>query len=102
MDARAFGVDYTDEDKDALRGMLELDRTLVAVDGGEVVGSASAFTMDMTVPGGACVPTAAVTWVGVMPTHRRRGILRQLMARQLDDLSDRGESLAALSASESG
>jgi predicted acetyltransferase len=101
MDARAFGLTYTDEDMEDLRRILELDRTLVALDGPEVVGSTSAFSFEMTVPGGAFVPTAGVTWVGVMPTHRRRGILRQLMARQLDEMLDRGEPLAALSASES-
>ena len=102
MDARANGVTYTDADVEGVRGILELDRTLVALDGPELVGSASAFTMDMTVPGGVWLSTAGVTWVGVIPTHRRRGILRQLMARQLDDLVERGEPLAALSASESG
>ena len=102
MDGRAFGLTYTDDLVEDVRGILELDRTLVALDGTEVVGSTSAFTMEMTVPGGAAVPTAGVTWVGVMPTHRRRGILRQLMTEQLDDLLDRGEPLAALSASESG
>ena len=102
MDARAFGLTYTDDLVEDVRGILELDRTLVAVDGAEVVGCTSAFSMEMTVPGGACVPTAGVTWVGVMPTHRRRGILRRLMTHQLDELLDRGEPLAALSASESG
>ena len=48
------------------------------------------------------MPTAGVTWVGVMPSHRRRGILRQLMTRQLDDIAERGEPLAALTASEGG
>jgi predicted acetyltransferase len=102
LDARAFGVTYLEEDHDDVRSYLELDRTTVALDGADVVGTTSAFTLEMTVPGGACVPTAGVTWVGVMPTHRRRGILRQLLARQLDDLLDRGEPLAALTASEGG
>ncbi len=101
MDARAFGLTYTDADMEDVRGILELDRTLVALDGPEVVGSTSAISFEMTVPGGASVPTAGVTWVGVMPTHRRRGILRQLMARQVDEMLDRGEPLAALTASES-
>ena len=39
--------------------------------------------------------------VGVSATHRRRGVLRQLMERQLDDVVDRGEPLAILTASES-
>jgi predicted acetyltransferase len=46
------------------------------------------------------VPTAGVTIVGVLPTHRRRGILRALMRAQLDDVHERGEPLAALWASE--
>ena len=44
--------------------------------------------------------TAGVTVVGVLPTHRRRGILRELMRAQLDDVHERGEPLAALWASE--
>jgi predicted acetyltransferase len=54
----------------------------------------------MTVPGGAPLPTAGVTVVGVLPTHRRRGILRSMMRAQLDDVHERGEPLAALWASE--
>jgi predicted acetyltransferase len=46
------------------------------------------------------VPAAGVTWVGVLPTHRRRGILTELMRRQLDDVHERGEPLAILWASE--
>src|SRR4051812_13971160 len=102
LDARSFGLTYTDDLVEDVRGILELDRTLVALDGAELVGCTSAFSMEMTVPGGAFVPTAGVTWVGVMPTHRRRGILRRLMTHQLEELLERGEPLAALSASESG
>ncbi len=38
--------------------------------------------------------------VGVATTHRRQGILTRLMARQLDDVVERGEALAILTASE--
>jgi predicted acetyltransferase len=100
LDARAFGLTYTPEDYDFVRALLELDRTFVAVDGAEVVGSTSAFSFAMTVPGGAAVPTAGVTWVGVMPTHRRQGIMRRIMVRQFDELAERGDALAALTASE--
>jgi predicted acetyltransferase len=47
------------------------------------------------------LPTAGVTWVSVKPTHRRRGILGQMMRRQLSDVRERGESIATLWASES-
>src|SRR5262249_33695334 len=64
------------------------------------VGGAGAFSFRMTVPGGAALGTAGVTVVGVLPTHRRRGILRSMMRVQLDDVHERGEPLAALWASE--
>jgi predicted acetyltransferase len=41
-----------------------------------------------------------VTFVAVMPTYRRRGVLSSLMRRQLADVRDRGEPLAILWASE--
>jgi predicted acetyltransferase len=41
-----------------------------------------------------------VTGVGVLPTHRRRGVLNALMRRQLDDIREGGEPIAALWASE--
>jgi predicted acetyltransferase len=44
---------------------------------------------------------AGVTAVAVLPSHRRRGILSSLMRRQLGDVRERGETVAALFASES-
>lgn len=41
------------------------------------------------------------TVVAVQPTHRRRGILRELMKNHLDEVASRGEPLAGLWASES-
>jgi predicted acetyltransferase len=79
---------------------FELVRMLAALDEGKIVGGAGAFSFRMTVPGGAVVPCAGVTVVGVHPTHRRRGILRSMMRAQLDDAHERGEVLATLFASE--
>jgi predicted acetyltransferase len=79
---------------------FELERMLAAVDGGRIVAGAGAFSFRTTVPGGASVPCAGVTVVGVQPTHRRRGILRSMMRTQLDDAHARGEPLATLFASE--
>ena len=79
---------------------IELDRTIGAYDGDRVVGGGAAFSFELTVPGGRAVKAAGVTNVGVMPTHRRRGILRQMMARQLADVRSRGEPIAILWASE--
>ncbi|MGH2782732.1 MAG: GNAT family N-acetyltransferase, partial [Thermoleophilaceae bacterium] len=63
----------------------ELDRTLAAFDEGEIVGTGRLYSFELTLPGGALVPVAAVSWVAVLPTHRRRGILTEIMRRQLDD-----------------
>jgi predicted acetyltransferase len=79
---------------------FELERMHAALDDGSIVGGAGALTLRMTVPGGAALPCAGVTVVGVLPTHRRRGILRSMMRAQLDDVHERGEPIAALWASE--
>jgi predicted acetyltransferase len=79
--------------------VLRPERMHVAEEDGEIVGGASAFEFQFTVPG-AVVPAAGVTIVGVLPTHTRRGILTQLMRAQLDDAHERGEPLACLWASE--
>jgi predicted acetyltransferase len=82
-----------------LKETLEFDRTLAVFDGRQVVGTAGIFSYQMAVPGGmlAC---GGVTRVGVAATHRRRGLLTAMMRRQLDDMHQRGEPLAALYASE--
>ncbi len=65
-----------------------------------VVGTTGAYSLQLTVPG-AVLPAAGVTAVSVLPSHRRRGVLRSLMRRQLADIADRGEEpIAALWASE--
>ena len=53
-------------------------------------------------PGGAVLPLAAVTGVGVRADRTRRGLLTALMRAQLDDLRERGDVLALLWASEAG
>jgi predicted acetyltransferase len=83
-----------------------LDRAWVADAGDRFVGNSAIYTLDVTVPaapGQPCptVPMAGVTAVGVHPTHRRRGLLRQLIAAMHHDARERGEPLAGLEASES-
>jgi len=98
---RAFGFHGNDESLESWRKQTELDRTLAAVVDGEFIGTAGAFSFDMAVPGGATLPVAGVTAVSVRATHRRRGVLRQMMERQLADVAARGEPIAVLTASES-
>ncbi|MBT2368373.1 GNAT family N-acetyltransferase [Streptomyces sp. ISL-10] len=98
---RAFGgVADSRQERRLFESLTELDRSLAAWDGDECVGTAGAFTFQVSVPGGAMVPAAGVTMVSVAATHRRRGILTSMMRRQLDDVRALGEPLAVLTASE--
>lgn len=97
----AFGNQASDEEIAGWKSVTEFDRTLAAVEDGSIVATAGAFTLHVSVPGGLTVPAAGVTAVGVRPSHRRRGLLRALMERQLDDVANGPEPLAILTASES-
>src|SRR5207247_8268164 len=97
--AHYFGWDSSLEDTERFAQNLDVARMHAAFDDGAIVGGAGAFTFDMSVPGGR-VPAAGVTVVGVLPTHRRRGVLRAMMREQLDDVHRRGEPVAILWASE--
>jgi predicted acetyltransferase len=93
MDSARLELDWTS---------LELDRTLAAFEGDEIVGTGRLFSFELTMPGGRLLPAAAVSWIAVLPTHRRRGILTAIKTQQLDDAAERGEPLAMLYASEAG
>jgi predicted acetyltransferase len=97
--AAAFGEEVHAEDVDSFHRIIEADRCLYMADGDSMVGTAGAFTFSLSVPGGD-LPAAGVTVVGVLPSHRRKGILTKMMQSQLNDIHDRGEPLAALWASE--
>jgi predicted acetyltransferase len=97
---QAFGGAISPESFSDLRSVIEFDRSLAAFDGSQLVGAAGSYSFQLSVQGGELVPTAGVTTVGVRPTHRRRGVLRSLMRRQLDEVRERGEPLAALTATE--
>jgi predicted acetyltransferase len=80
---------------------LEMDRGLLArTADGRPVGTAGAYSFELTLPGGILAPAAGVTAVGVLPSHRRRGVLSAMMRHQLTDLRARGDYLSVLLASE--
>lgn len=79
---------------------LEHDRVVGAFDGDHQVGCAGAYTFRLSVPGGREVGAAGITIVGVLPTHTRRGILRQMMTWLVAQARERGEPVAVLGASE--
>ncbi len=99
--AEAFGFDPDPDEMQLDRQLLDFDRTTAAVDGGRIVGTAASVSFDLTLPGGNTIPAAGLTAVAVLPTHRRRGILRAMMEQQLQDSIDRGEPVSVLWASES-
>ncbi len=111
----------TDSDTDALLAIDEiafgatLDRTIQSfpgldahttpygwcvADGDQVVGAAAAFEQTVTVPGGAVLGCPGLTAVGVRPTHRRRGALRQMMTKVLETARHEQQPLMGLNASE--
>lgn len=67
--------------------------------GGSLVASHSSYPFEVPTPGGS-VPAAGLTWLGVHPQHRRRGILAAMMARHFADCRDRDEPVSVLFASE--
>jgi predicted acetyltransferase len=95
-----FGHENELEDAERFAKWIEVERMHAAFQGDRIVGGAGAFTFRMSVPGGALVPAAGITVVGVLPTHRRRGVLTSLMREQLEDCRARGDVAAYLWASE--
>lgn len=94
-----FGSSPTPEQVERWARIQPAERMHAAFEDGRAVAGAAVFPFRMTIPGGQ-LETAGVTTVAVLPTHRRRGLLRALMRAQLDDVHARGEPLAALFASE--
>jgi predicted acetyltransferase len=81
------------------RALILPGRAWAAFDRGTVVATAGTFAFHLNVPGGA-LPIAGLTMVTVRPTHRRRGVLRALIAAHVEDQRRHGEALSGLWASE--
>jgi len=96
----ALGGVPDEADEAAAGANIEVARSHVAVAGDALVGTASAFSLTMPLPGGREVGCAGVSLVSVRGDHRRRGLLRGLLGRVVDDARDRGEAVAALWATE--
>lgn len=99
-DLQAFSGSFTVDERSTWRELLDIDRFRVAYDGPDLVGVAGSHELALTLPGGAIVPMGGTTWVSVAPTHRRRGILTQLIDEVHADIAMRGEPIAGLLASE--
>lgn len=100
VDETAFGEGFSDEEIGSpIFGVLDDDRTFLAWEAGQVVGVSANFALEVSVPGGS-VPTAGVTFIGVRPTHRRRGVMTAMLDNLHADGLSRNEPIAALWAAE--
>jgi predicted acetyltransferase len=96
MDESAFGEDSHEEDINSpVFEVLDDDRTFVAWDGDQIVGTCANFTLTTSTPGGS-LPSAGVTFIGVRPTHRRRGVMTAMLAKLHADGLARNEPVAVL------
>jgi predicted acetyltransferase len=95
----AFGEILVEDEIERERPLIEYDRFVGARIRDEWVGTAGAYGLRLTVPGGE-VGVSAITAVGVRPDVRRQGLLRRMMDWLIDDARRRGEPVAVLTASE--
>src|SRR5262249_61463533 len=100
--AQAFNdAEFPAEGIEQERVVFEFDRSIAALDGDAIVGTAAAYSFQLTVPGGIA-GAGGVTFVSVLPTHRRRGILSAMMRHQLAGTAPPGEAIAAPVAAQAG
>jgi predicted acetyltransferase len=95
-------LERPDVDKitEQVRPLWDLDRTWAAFDDGRMCGTYRSWATELTVPGGQRLPAAAVSAVTVLPTHRRRGILRAMVEAEHEATRQRAEALGLLYAAE--
>src|SRR4051812_18463006 len=116
LDQTAFMI--PEEGLDRELAYFEWERTAGVVAGPEnrLVGIHTAFSLGVSVPDGPDgmrtrrVPMAGLSWVGVDPAYRRRGVLRAMIRHHLHGLHEPGreasreagaEAVSGLYASES-
>jgi predicted acetyltransferase len=83
-----------------VKSLWDLSRAWAAFDGARTVGTFRTWPTELTVPGGAQIPASAVTNVTVLPTHRRRGVLRSMTTAEHRAARERGEVVGILHAAE--
>jgi predicted acetyltransferase len=95
-------LERPDVDKitEEVRPLWDLDRTWAAFDDGRMCGTYRSWATELTVPGGKRLPAAAVSAVTVLPTHRRRGILRAMVEAEHEATRQRAEAFGLLYAAE--
>lgn len=102
LDATNFGHVVHESAIKTWRSLIAEGAALVVADGADVVGQALYVDLQLTVPGGAVLPVAGITWVSVAPTHRRRGVLRWMFTELHDRIAAARHPIAGLTASAGG
>ncbi|WP_275002560.1 GNAT family N-acetyltransferase [Promicromonospora iranensis] len=102
LDTWAFPSGTSHDDIDAAPSPLTWDRAIaIEADGSDgLVAMHASYPFGKFPVPGAEVPTAGLTWVGVHPQHRRRGLLTAMIDLHLARCVERGEPLSALFAAE--
>lgn len=95
----AFGDETNDNEVERVKKVLGPERMHAAFEDDVMVGTTGSFPFSLTIPGGE-LPAGGITMVGVLTSHRRRGVLSKLMRTQLEEHHRWGEPLAVLWASE--
>ncbi|GGQ43297.1 GNAT family N-acetyltransferase [Streptomyces mutabilis] len=88
------------EQLEARRRQFVPGRLLGAFDGDRCVATFRSFDQEITAVGGTLLQADAISNVTVTATHRRRGLLTRMMARDLAAAKDRGDVVATLIAAE--
>lgn len=94
-----FGEPPSGPNEVVLLGVPEHQRFAAEVDG-EYVGIYGVRPMEIALPGGSLLPVAGLTWVGVHPDFRRKGVLTAMLRHHVQQTHDEGVALTALHASE--
>jgi predicted acetyltransferase len=94
-----YGGAFGDGEDNAPATNNRAEWTLCAFDGPKMVASYGAIPFTMRANGTA-MAVAGVSVVGTLPEYRRQGLLRSITERSLQEMRERGQTVAALWASQ--
>lgn len=100
LDAWAFPTGMSEEQMTGLPSPLTWDRARGVELDGELVAMHASYPFTRFPVPGSRTPVSGLTWVGVHPGHRRRGLLSAMIREHFARSLDRGEAVSALFAAE--
>jgi len=98
--SRGFGRQFDTANFETYRPAFASAQALDAYEDGRIVGT-TLYNLNVMYGPGRMLSTALLDYVTVQPTHRRQGILTQMMTWLMNDLHEREVVLSAFGASES-